>query len=55
MRTLLEEHGGALATAAVIIIIIAAIVALGATGHLEALFTGLLEAFSEKARNAAGF
>ncbi len=55
MRVLLEEHGGAVATAAIVIIIIAAIVALGATGHLQEAYTALLDAFTTKAQNAAGF
>lgn len=55
MRVLLEEHGGAIATAAIAIIIIAAIVALGATGHLQEAYTTLLDAFTTKAQNAAGF
>ena len=55
MRTLIEEHGGAVATAAIVIIIIAAIVAFGATGHLQTVFTALIDSFTSKAQNAAGF
>ncbi len=55
MRTLLEEHGGAIATAAVIVILIAAIMLIGQEGLLKELFTDLLEAFAEKAQNSAGF
>ena len=46
---------GAVATAAIVIIIIAAIVALGATGHLQEAYTALLDAFTTKAQDAAGF
>ena len=46
MRTLIEEHGGAIATAAIVIIIIAAIVALGQTGHLQTVFTALIDPFT---------
>lgn len=55
MRTLLEEHGGAIATAAVIVILIAAIVLLGQSDHLVDMFTNLLQSFGTKAQNAAGF
>lgn len=55
MRTLLEEHGGAIATAAVIVILIAAIMLIGQEGLLKELFTDLLEAFTEKAQSSAGF
>lgn len=55
LRTLLEEHGGAIATAAVIVILIAAIMLIGQEGLLKELFTDLLEAFAEKAQNSAGF
>lgn len=55
MRTLLEEHGGAIATAAVIVIFIAAIVLLGQSNHLVEMFTNLLQSFSSQAQNAAGF
>ena len=53
MRTLIEEHGGAIATAA--IVIIAAIVALGQTGHLQTVFTALIDTFTKKAQEAANF
>ena len=53
MRTLIEEHGGAIATAAIVIIIIAAIVALGQTGHLQTVFTALIDTFTQKAQEAA--
>ena len=53
MRTLIEEHGGAIATAAIVIIIIAAIVALGQTGHLQTVFTALIDTFTKKAQEAA--
>lgn len=55
MRTLLEEHGGAIATAAVIVIFIAAIILIGQEGVLKDLFTDLLEAFTQKAQSSAGF
>ena len=55
MRTLIEEHGGAIATAAIVIIIIAAIVALGQTGHLQTVFTALIDTFTQKAQEAANF
>lgn len=55
MRTLIEEHGGALATAAIIIIIIAAVVAIGNAGSVQTAITNLLDAFVTKAQNAAGF
>lgn len=55
MRTLLEEHGGAIATAAVIVIFIAAIVLIGQSNVLSNAFTSLLTDFSESAKNAAGF
>ena len=47
MRTLIEEHGGAIATAA--------IVALGQTGHLQTVFTTLIDTFTQKAQEAANF
>ena len=53
MRTLIEEHGGAIATAAIVIIIIAAIVALGQTGYLQTVFTALIDTFTKKAQEAA--
>ena len=55
MRTLIEEHGGAIATAPIVIIIIAAIVALGQTGHLQTVFTALIDTFTKKAQEAANF
>lgn len=55
MRTLLEEHGGAIATAAVIVIIIAAIVIIGQGDTLKTAFTTLLNNFTTSAQNAAGF
>ncbi len=55
MRTLLEEHGGALITAALIIIFIAAIVAIGNAEFIKDLFESLIETFGTKAQSAAGF
>lgn len=55
MRTLIEEHGGAVATAAVVIIVIAAVVLIGKADFLQTLFTDLMDAFSAKAQSAAGF
>lgn len=55
MRVLLEEHGGVIATAAVVLIVIGVIIALGATGQLDGLLAGILDAFSTKAQSAAGF
>lgn len=55
MRTLLEEHGGALITAALIIIFIAAIVAIDKGGFIKELFENLISAFGSKAQSAAGF
>lgn len=55
MRTLLEEHGGALITAALIIIFIVAIVAIGNSQFIKNLFESLIESFGTKAQNAAGF
>lgn len=55
MRTLIEEHGGAVATAAVVIIVIAMIVLLGKSTVLQNLFTNLLTAFEAGAKSAAGF
>ena len=55
MRTLIEEHGGAIATAAIVIIIIAAILELGQTGHLQTVFTALIDTFTKKAQEAANF
>lgn len=55
MRVLLEEHGGVIATAAVVLIVIGVIVALGASGQLDGLLADILDAFSAKAQDAAGF
>lgn len=55
MRTLLEEHGGALITAALIIIFIAAIVAIDKGGFIKDLFETLITSFGSKAQGAAGF
>ncbi|GEM_PF-1851433 len=55
MRTLIEEHGGAIATAAIVIIIVAAIVAIGNAGSVQTAISNLLDAFVTKAQNAAGF
>lgn len=55
MRTLIEEHGGAIATAAIVIIIIAAIVALGQTGHLQTVFTALIEYIYKESTGGSKF
>lgn len=55
MRTLLEEHGGALITAALIIIFIAAIIAIKQSDFIQTLFENLITSFSTEAQNAAGF
>lgn len=55
MRTLLEEHGGALITAALIIIFIAAIVAIGQGDFIQNLFEALIDSFGSEAQSAAGF
>lgn len=55
MRTLLEEHGGAIATAAVIIVLIGLIVALANVQAVQDLFSNILNQFAMKAQSAAGF
>lgn len=55
MRTLLEEHGGAIATAAVIIVLIGLIVALANMPAVQSLFSNILSQFAAKAQSAAGF
>lgn len=55
MKEFIQEYGGVIVTVAVILILIAVVVAAGQSSFVQGLFTQLLDDFTTKAQNAAGF